>query len=189
MNEENSNLPDPVTLANLAAQPRFVNLPDVEAIRASLEFFKRCAMAIEIQARFDSLADEKAAVQTPQQWPAPIDEFYKLIVRAKDRTTNQPRLKAYLLHIWQELARLKPKALNPSEADRQAEAHLLALKSNGFSREEWHEHAAPYLAWWKKQKTEKKQLAGKLGQAALTEKRAAEQKAEEEPKKKRRKGA
>jgi hypothetical protein len=39
------------------------------------------------------------AIAKPKQWPAALDDFYRLIVRGKDKTENQPRFKHFLRYM------------------------------------------------------------------------------------------
>lgn len=163
MNTQNTNLPEPATLANLAAQPRFAGLPENEAILAALSFFKRCAAAIDMQVIHDDIEQRGAELPAPEQWPAPLAEFYRLIVKGKDSADNQPRFRAFLLHQWREYSRPPSIKLGPEDVERKADKEFEAIKESGFSIQQWREHAWAYTEWWTAQKHAAKQRAGLAG--------------------------
>ena len=89
--------PDPDTLAMLAAQPRFTNLPEADAVSAALGLRQAARDALEA-ARENSRQELNKAftLPRPKQWPATLADFYRLVVRGKDKTENQPRFKRFL---------------------------------------------------------------------------------------------
>jgi len=74
--------------------------------------------AIAEEAKRDRLP-ERLTIPQPKQLPATLDDFYKLIVRAKNETENEPRFSRFLrrqveneqLKIKEELGRLRQRIL------------------------------------------------------------------------------
>jgi len=134
--EQNEQLPDASTLASLAAQAKVSPEQALKLWLGSQRLLKREEAARnrikEARARQDSIPQ-------PGQWPASLDDFYRIIVRAKDRTESQPRFKRYL-----------------RTSSKNAESAFLGFKEAGFtSRAVWNAHAAAYKTWWEQAKQKK----------------------------------
>lgn len=76
-------------------------------------------------------------VPLPEKSPATLDDFYRLIVRART-PDHEKRLRHFL------------QSQCPSgDALDFASKHLARLKREGFRKDEWRKFAGPYLDWWK----------------------------------------
>jgi hypothetical protein len=136
---------DAVTLAKLAAE-KGISL--TEALKFLQESEAVLKTTTERQNRLQEARARLAAIPQPPQWPASLDEFYRLIVKAKDRTNCQPRFKRYLRAQGHEAA-------------------FKGFKEAGFPLPSiWNMHAQAYAEWWKEEKHTTKQLAGKAGAKA-----------------------
>lgn len=95
--------PDGATLAHLAAQPRFANMTPEQAPAAALELWKQSQALVGLDAKKRRCCDDALrrykAIPQPNQWPATLNDFYHLIVRAKDKTECQPRFKRFLRYM------------------------------------------------------------------------------------------
>ena len=116
----------------------------------------RLAPFIEAEAKF-----QKARPTLPhlKRFPATLQDFYRLIVKARDKAENQPRFKRFLRFIYQEIARKQ-------ECDSQVEQTFQTYQKHGFSLDiQWDHFAWRYMHWWAKEKTEAKRRGG-LARAA-----------------------
>jgi hypothetical protein len=148
--QNDGQLPDASTLAGLAAQAGVSPEQALKLWLGSQRLLKREEAARnrikEARARQDSIPQ-------PGQWPASLDDFYRIIVRAKDRTESQPRFKRYL-----------------RTSSENAESSFLGFKEVGFTaRTVWNAHAAAYRTWWEQKKHAPRQGTGRVG----AEKKAA----------------
>lgn len=100
MKEQNSavtSLPDVATLASLAAQSRFNNLPSEKATEQALALWHD-AQEVLARANGDQQRLAVGPIRQPQQWPAKLEDFYRLLVKGKDKAENQPRFKRFLCY-------------------------------------------------------------------------------------------
>lgn len=151
--------PRPFHIASLAAQPRFANLPSKAAAEAALDLYFDCRAAVlNRREKYKIFAKGSIVLNSfrrPARWPGTLDDFLRLIVRAKDRTTGLPRFKEYLLEcVRQDRERLKlPKLSQLAEitAVEKVVKKLKAAPEAAFSAQYWPWIAFAYAAWWKHQ--------------------------------------
>jgi len=159
--------PDTATLVYLAAQARFANLAPDEAVIAADKLWREADRSVRCQEALDLIDEwkckEESAIQQPKHWPATLDDFYRLIVYARDKTENQPRFKLYRLHYWRKvLANIKHPPMTEQEELDWSEFDLKRFKRDGFPTEEkWTQEAKEYRRWWMRENTESKRRAGK----------------------------
>ena len=102
---------------------------------------------------------ESASLPHPKRYPATLHDFYRLIVKARDKAENQPRFKRFLRFIYRDIGR-------EQERDSQVEQAFQSYQHHGFSvDQQWEYLAWQYTQWWAKEKSEAKRRGG-LARAA-----------------------
>lgn len=119
--------PDASTLAHLAAQPRFAPLPPKQAVADALELLKQSQTVLDLDDNKRRCCDDALkryqAIPQPNQWPATLNDFYRLIVRAKDETECQPRFKRFLRYrVEKEQQEIRQKIETVPERDHRDES-------------------------------------------------------------------
>jgi len=111
------------------------------------------------------------AIPAPPQWPATLENFYRLVIKARDKADCQPRFKKYLrkqlderYSVWRTVGESWP----PETIDPLAEKEFVRIQKEGFDEDGWRWHAEVYLDWWEEEKRRSKQRAGKLGHQQMT---------------------
>jgi len=139
--QNDGQLPDASTLASLAAQARVSPEQALKLWLGSQRLLEREEAA---RNRIKQARASQDSIPQPGQWPASLDDFYRIIVRAKDRAESQPRFKRYL-----------------RTSCKNAESAFLDFKEVGFTaRAVWNAHAAAYRTWWEQEKHATRQRAG-----------------------------
>lgn len=163
------NMPHPATVANLAAQPRFTKLPSKAAADAALKLYSDCEAAILEWKEKLNLACKTSLVlnseRKPARWPGTMDDFLRLIVKARDTTEGLPRFKRFLRNcLHQEQARRRLPRLSEEEEIDSVERRIKELKITpeaAFSAEWWPWVSYAYKAWWITEYHATKQRAGR----------------------------
>lgn len=119
--------PEAATLARLAAQPRFANMTPEQAPAAALELWKQSQTVLDLDDNKRRCCDDAhkryQAIPQPNQWPATLNDFYHLIVRAKDKTECQPRFKRFLRYmVEKEQQEIRQKIERVPERDHRDES-------------------------------------------------------------------
>ena len=118
-----------------------------ERQEATLSRFRAARMAPYLMAHAE-FQRECASLPHPKRYPAALRDFYRLIVRARDKAENQPRFKRFLRSIYQEVPR-------EEERDSQVEQSFQRYQQHGFSADwQWEPVAGRYLRWWAKEKAD-----------------------------------
>lgn len=136
-----------------------------------MELWQECRAAIDTQRRryHDDEARKRLEkpIPQPKQFPATLDDFYRLIVRAKNKTESQPRFKRYLLWVlnYKRLnvefdprfaERPKPALMEGTkEAIDAVESELRRYQNDGILHKIfWDSLAEHYRRWWEPQRLE-----------------------------------
>lgn len=119
-----SDLPTVETLAHLAAQARFKDemMPGNAAL-AALNLWRECKRTLDGQRTLAKADKERNAHKVPpypKTQPVTLDDFYRHVVKAKDKTENQPRFKRFLRNALEteqaKLRRRRDAALNSANS-------------------------------------------------------------------------
>src|SRR5207247_481551 len=107
----------------------------------------------------------------PKQWPATLSDFYRAVISGKDEATNQKRFKDWLRDsVRKNLTFRHPGLGLPAPTEEQIEEettkNFLGAKGGPIAKWLWREWAIGYLDWWKKEKRQRKVIAGRTRAAA-----------------------
>lgn len=169
---------DATTLAQLAAQPRFTKYDPLAAAKAALEMWQECREvlgAFHRRCREAAEEQQRVPIPQPQQWPAPLQDFFRLIVKAKDKSENLPRFQRFLLWRINEIRRTvendpgnedpkyspKPPLVEGNEETTKTVRDSLAVYQH-IDKELWSPLAEDYMGWWKAETAAAKGFAGSV---------------------------
>ncbi len=160
-------------LANLVAQPRFSQLEQGEALKAAVMLAKEAHMIADgIPQSWRDYIFRQEPIPGPKKWPATTDDFYRFVIKAKNKEDAQPRLRAFLRSA--NLDHCTKQGLSGSgliaEADRLTDLHFQSLKR--IDRDYWNAMATDYLNWWLAASTENKRKAGRARAAKAAQKKS-----------------
>ena len=174
--------PDPDTLAMLAGQARFAELPDADAARAALKLQNECLTALEqAKENVGQRLERAIALPNPKQWPATLTDFYKLVVRCKQEKDNPLRFLRFLrfraegrglevvvsridgeklVHTFKRGTGEQAPTQSAEAIEQAAERHFAEYRVAQFNQEAWFDLARDYRRWWAWDSTESKRRAG-----------------------------
>jgi hypothetical protein len=108
----------------------------------------------------------------PKQFPATLEgDFYKLVVRGRNPSDNQPRFKRFL----KERPRVSNLPLTDAEKDKEVDREFLRIKKDGIHDiPDWIAFLVDYKRWWEKETAAAKAKAGRARAAKAHAKQQAE---------------
>jgi hypothetical protein len=145
-----------MVLARLAVQMLSAGTPRAEAVREALELLGASQAEIS-SCRYHEAPESLAPIPAPPRWPATLKDFYRLIMKVRDKADAQPRLRHYLLGLRY------PFHSSQDEEDRRVDDTFRELRTKGFDKPSWLSHARGYRRWWANEVHMKKRRAGRAG--------------------------
>jgi hypothetical protein len=119
--------PDAATLARC-----YPGLSATEALQAWRKYESDLAGAARREKEASEWFKLLERIPQPPQWPAKLDDFYRLIVRAKDKTEAQPRFKRFLRHrILKEQKEIRQRMQTLTEEEMTGKATASQPKASG----------------------------------------------------------
>jgi hypothetical protein len=149
-----------LALATLAIQMLSAGTPRAEAVSEARGLLSASAVHLRC---FPAPAE--APIPGASRWPAKLEDFYRLIMKVRDKADAQPRLRHYLrdyLHGLYFLSRYLPH-WSEEEEDRRVDDSFRELQEKGFDKPSWLAHTRGYRRWWAAEIHMKKQRAGRAG--------------------------
>src|SRR5262249_21965898 len=137
--------PDIKTLVWLAAQPRFNELPPKLAAREALGMWYACRETLTEEHKWQA-GIEDVPIPWANQLPAKLEDFYRLVVKARDKIENQPRFKRWIRHTLEKKPLLSK---DPEALEKELEKRFAEFQRMRFDGDRWQHYAYNYLVWWK----------------------------------------
>jgi hypothetical protein len=142
-------IPSTETLALLAAQARFAALSQNAAVSEAIHLWDEADALVmrreQAELGYQWLCEHKTPM--PKQFPASLEDFFKLIVRGKTPSSSQTRFKDFL---DDKLSKLyAEQRLTDFEVKGKSHDYYLRSKRTGFPDEtSWLVYAGDYSRWW-----------------------------------------
>jgi hypothetical protein len=152
-------------LARLAVRVLSTGTPRAEAVREALELLSASQAEISM-CPYHEAPESLGPIPAPPRWPATLNDFYRLIMKVRDKADAQPRLLRYLL------GSRYPFHSSQDEEDRRVDDTFRELRTKGFDKPSWLSHARDYRRWWAWEVHLTKQRAGRAGYDAKLRPRA-----------------
>jgi len=122
---------------------------------------------------------DASPIPAPPQWPATLGNFYRLIMKVRDKSDRKPRFLSYLYSICRNPLSCLSADWSPECADKLTDpltnTRFCDLQSNGFDKACWLFHVRHYRRWWARDLHFKKTTAGQAGYAAKKARAAAQE--------------
>lgn len=130
-------LPDPATLARLAEDTK---LPAAAALKKWQE--SQAALAEVEKAERDREEGQPRRLAIPQLalWPAALDDFYRRVIRARDKADSQPRFRKFLryqIETEQQKIRADLDQVKGHLAEQQQQIDLMAKQGRRLARDSY----------------------------------------------------
>jgi hypothetical protein len=178
-----ASLPDPSALATLAAQARFIGLPPETAAEAALDLWRRCRTVLDDESESEALRAraleiDGGAFPQPAKFPAAYEDFYRLIVKSKDKGGSQVLVKDWLVAEERNsragVAGSEPSLTTQEDALEKREKLLANWKAlfteERVFRQEWDNMAARFRRYSNNRSLTGKRRGGRASQAAQSKK-------------------